>query len=267
MRGRVESDSRDLSPSALPLLSKAAEEFSFLLDRGYPRDAAATVVGNRYQFTRRQRLVLARAVSGRHARDRRVGKELPLGMMAGRTVYVDGFNALITLEVALSGGPVIQAEDGTVRDLAGLKGTYHPLDMTPHAIDLVLGALADNGAAAAWFLLDEPVSNSGRLRALIEERAGRFSPELEVHACTVRDPDAELKGRADVITSDSAVLDGCVSWYNLDAALVRRLGSCWVVELGFDGVSGEGTDGADRGGQGGDGRAHGRLALSCRGSG
>ena len=244
MRGRVDSDSHDLSSSALPLLSKAAVEFSFLLDRGYPRDAVATFVGNRYQFTQRQRLVLARAVSGRHARDRRAGKVLPLGMMSGRTVHVDGFNVLITLEVALSGGPVILAEDGTVRDLAGLKGTYHPFEMTPHAIDLVLGALVDNGADRACFLLDAPVSNSGRLCALIEERAERFSPELEVDALTVHDPDTELKGRSDVITSDSAVLDGCLSWYNLDAMLVRQLGCCWVVELDFDGGSGKGADGA-----------------------
>ncbi len=234
MRGRVDGDSRDLSLSALPLLSKAAVEFSFLLDRGYPRDAVATFVGNRYQFTQRQRLVLARAVSGRRARDLRGGKMLPLGTMAGRTVHVDGFNVLITLEVALSGGPVIQAEDGTVRDLAGLKGTYHPFEMTPCAIDLVLGALVDNGADRACFLLDAPVSNSGRLRVLIEERAAWFSPELEVRVRTVHDPDVELKGMTDVITSDSAVLDGCASWYNLDAMLVRRIGGCWIVELDFD---------------------------------
>ena len=50
-----------------------------------------------------------------------------------RTLLVDGFNLIITIEVALSGGLVLDCADGTVRDLAGLRGSYHPVDETDGA--------------------------------------------------------------------------------------------------------------------------------------
>lgn len=57
------------------------------------------------------------------------------------TVHIDGFNSVITLEVALSGSPVFVCRDGTIRDLAGLRGTYRIIDKTEDAIELILQKL------------------------------------------------------------------------------------------------------------------------------
>jgi hypothetical protein len=59
------------------------------------------------------------------------------------TVLIDGFNTFITLEVALSGSLVLQCADGTLRDLAGLHGSFRIVDKTVAAVDLVLKALGD----------------------------------------------------------------------------------------------------------------------------
>jgi hypothetical protein len=41
--------------------------------------------------------------------------------MRGELLYIDGFNLLTTLEVALSGGIVLLARDGALRDIAGVR--------------------------------------------------------------------------------------------------------------------------------------------------
>ena len=37
-------------------------------------------------------------------------------------LFIDGFNLIITLEVALSGSSVLLGKDQVLRDLAGLRG-------------------------------------------------------------------------------------------------------------------------------------------------
>lgn len=50
-------------------------------------------------------------------------KECRADELQGRTVYIDGFNTIITLEIALCQSLLLQCMDGTIRDLAGLRGT------------------------------------------------------------------------------------------------------------------------------------------------
>lgn len=233
-RGWRPSDERDFAPAALDTLARAGEDVSYLLDRGYPRESAITFVGDRHQLTRRQRLLLMRTASGEAARAARGEKRLGPERVSGQTVLVDGFNAVITLEVALSGAPVVMGQDGCARDLAGLRGTYHPIDKTPLAVGLLLDELERLGAARARFLFDEPVSNSGRACELVR-RLGE-GRQLLVEAETAPDVDGLLAGRENVVTSDSAVIDSCRSWLNLDAGIVRELArgessDVWVIDI------------------------------------
>lgn len=130
-RGYAPTDAADFAPEALRGLERAGQDVSYLVDRGYPRDSAIAFVGNRFQLTARQRLLLARAVSGDVARRKRESTRLEPEGLRGQTVAIDGFNAIITLEVALSGSLVVIGQDGCARDLAGLKGTYRIIDKTP----------------------------------------------------------------------------------------------------------------------------------------
>ncbi len=107
--------------------------------RGYDVKPVTTFVGNHYLFSERQRLALARSVSAKEYIRKRVNKEL---LQTGNeylpeTVHIDGFNTVITLEVALSGSPVFYCRDGALRDLAGLRGTYRVIDKTQEAIELL----------------------------------------------------------------------------------------------------------------------------------
>ena len=52
--------------------------------------------------------------------------------------------------------------DGTARDLCGLHGSYRLIDKTDLVLALLFDALARLAPERAVFVLDAPVSNSGR---------------------------------------------------------------------------------------------------------
>lgn len=69
------------------------------------------------------------------------------------TIYIDGFNLIITLEIALSKGTLIRGSDGCIRDLAGLRGTYKLIDKTDYAIELIGKFLDEKSVPSVNILL------------------------------------------------------------------------------------------------------------------
>jgi hypothetical protein len=220
-RGAHPEDLRLFDRSQLKRMRAAAEEVVFLLGRGYPAATAVDVVGNHHQLETRQRVALGRMLCSPDQRSRRAARAIERTAAVGRTLLIDGFNLIITIEVALSGGLILDCADGTVRDLAGgLRGSYHPVDETDQALDLIgreLGALTLGGAR---IVLDAPVSNSGRLRARILDFAHRWP--FPVDAEVVPNPDAILARAENAVSSDSAILDRCGSWLNVGRFIVDR---------------------------------------------
>lgn len=228
-RGPHPDDARLFAPSALARLRAAGEELSFLLSRGYPLESALGLVGNHHQLEARQRLALQRTQCGDPALAARLARRLEAGALRGRPLLVDGFNLVITLEVALSGGLLLAGREGALRDLAGLRGSYRLVQETERALALVDAALGELGPARARLLLDQPVSNSGRLRQRLLAVVRTVPVEVELWP----DPDAELVAAERVVSADGAVLDACQSWFNLAAWIVARwVPEAWLVSLG-----------------------------------
>ncbi|MDE5883565.1 MAG: DUF434 domain-containing protein [Oscillospiraceae bacterium] len=219
-RGFVPTDARQFSEKALETLCIAGEEVRYLLNRGYSVKSATTFVGNHYLLSERQRLALARMISPDHQIQIRKAKELQFADLAGKTLYMDGFNTIITLEIAFSGSLLLECLDGTIRDLAGLRGTYTLIDKTDLAIRAIREFLEDAGIAGLVIYLDAPVSNSGRLKQRMLEYLdhARFSTKIEI----INPVDQVLKQKSHVITSDAIILDACESWYNLNREIIRR---------------------------------------------
>ena len=147
---------------------------------------------------------------------------------------VERFNVIITLEVALSGSLLLAGMDGTIRDLAGLRGSYRVVDKTVRAVELLLGRLDELGVKEALFYLDKQVSNSGRLRSLLLDKgsAHGVAVQVELHPSV----DGQLSRMERVVTSDAIILDKCGSWYNLLRGLIEQeIPDAWVFRL--DGMS------------------------------
>ena len=149
--GYVPQDSIEFGAKAAEQLNAAAQELVFLMDRGYDTKSASTFVGNHHLLSERQRMALARIVSTASAVQRRKRKEL---IQAPDYLVLDGFNTIITLEVALSGSLLLEGMDGTIRDLAGLRGSYRIVDKTIQAVELLIARFEKLGVKKALFYLE-----------------------------------------------------------------------------------------------------------------
>jgi hypothetical protein len=230
-RGAHPEDATLFARENWPLLRRAASELWWLLDHGYAARSSLELVGNRHALTQRQRLALARAACSQAQRDERRAREMPVGALAGQELWIDGYNLLISLESALSGGIVLGARDGCYRDLASLHGTYRSVNETEPALRLIGDALASWRVARCHWLLDRPVSNSGRLQSMFLEMAVRAGWAWTVALEFSPDRVLAASDRI-VVTSDSAVLDRCSQWVNLARALIAsRVPTAWVFDL------------------------------------
>jgi hypothetical protein len=233
-RGPHPEDARLFGPEAWPALRAATAEFCWLLSRGYATPSALKLVGDRHQLDGRQRQAVERCACSDAARRTREARRVDADALAGRELWVDGYNVLTTIEVALGGGVILAAADGTYRDIASLHGTYRKVAETLPALALLGDTTASTRARTWRWYLDRPVSNSGRLKWIMEELAAARGWPWQVEL--VPSPDAVLAASAEPIaTADSAVLDRCQRWFNLAGDVIDgRIPAADVVRLAPD---------------------------------
>lgn len=214
-------DVRWLKVSTLTDLTRAASDFRYLLNQGYPRKAALALVGNRYGLTFDQRHLLHRGVfSETDARSRRK-KLLQSKELRGQPVAIDGHNVLITIEAGLSGSPLIMADDGFLRDISGVSGNFKKTSSTDRAIHLVFQTLRKAKPREVLFLFDSPISKSGSLaqevRALLSQE--RFPGDAQA----MKVPEQILMGfRGIVATSDTAIIDQSDKVFDLAGFILKQ---------------------------------------------
>jgi hypothetical protein len=230
-RGPHPADEKLFAADAISNLRTAIADFSLLLTRGYAEKGALKLVGDRFSLTERQRLAIMRSACSDQQLASRNQRCVTIKNLAGQSIAIDGYNVLITVEAAMSGGVIFKGRDGCFRDLASVHGTYRKVTETIPAVQLIGQFLREVGVGKALWLLDSPVSNSGRLKTLIGELARKNNWNWEIEL--LLSPDAELKKTdAVVASSDSVVLDGCRSWVNLATEIIKKkLPSAKVIDL------------------------------------
>ena len=75
------------------------------------------------------------------------------------------------------------------------------------------------GVKEANFMIDAPISNSGRLSSKIEDMFEGSSVKAECEV--IYDVDRSLYDKENVITSDAIILDNCKSWFNLTKSAIE----------------------------------------------
>jgi len=230
-RGPHPSDEKLFAPSAVPALRSAIADFSLLLTKGYAEKSSLKLVGDRFSLTERQRLAIMRSACSDQQLDSRKNREMKIAELPDQPIAIDGYNVLITIEAAMSGGMIFKGRDGCFRDLASIHGTYRKVTETIPAIQLIGQFLKEISVTSCLWLLDSPVSNSGRLKTLIGQLAQKNKWNWEIKL--LLSPDAELiKTDNTVASSDSVVLDRCKSWVNLARAIIeKKLPEAHVVDL------------------------------------
>lgn len=219
-RGFDINDKKWFSETELARLKKAHEEIKWLLDRDYKLEAIINFVGGRYQFSARQRDALKRGTCSTINERLRKSKEFNVDDIKDKTLNIDGFNLIISLEVALSGGLLVVGNDGLIRDLAGLRGTYRLIDKTDIAISYLFDYLERKEVKAVNIYLDQPISNSGNLKVRILELSNNYN--IKVNVILVNNVDVVLEKLDYVVTSDATILDKCFSYINLCDILMHE---------------------------------------------
>ena len=222
-RGYVPEDERNFAPEAIHIMQTASRQVRYLINEGYHLKQASTFVGNHFLLSERQRLAIMRSLATDEQLAGRRDRQVQITDLDDKEIWIDGFNTIITLEVMFSEGILFECLDGTIRDLAALRGTYRLIPETSEAVWMMFQTLQEAKIIKATILLDEPVSNSGRLKALIADIAEEFAFGLDIQI--LRDVDRSLYGRENVITSDSVILDHCESWVNLAAEIMKETGA------------------------------------------
>jgi hypothetical protein len=233
-RGMHPQDADLFSNEQLDSLRRAVADMSFLLSRHYSDKAALKLVGDRYALTVRQRQAVSRGACSDTSRLDRLGRRIrePRELKSAR-LAIDGFNCLITVESALSGGLIIKGRDSAHRDLASVHGTYKKVDETLPAVVLIGRCLEPLELTMATWFLDSPISNAGRLAQLLRQTADeRHWPWQVVLSAN---PDKEIvETDAVVASSDSWILDRCARWIDLPSTVIshaRDAIHAWIVDL------------------------------------
>lgn len=233
-RGPHPNDDQLFAQAAIPALRNATDDLCWLLSREYAARSAVKIVGDRYALLARQRIAVARCACSDEARTGRGSRQIDSSQLQGSELWIDGYNVLTTVEAALAGGAVLHARDECFRDMASMHGSYRKVAETIPAIELIGRVTGESGVQRCRWLLDRPVSNSGRLKAILLDVARRAGWDWSVQL--VQNPDHDLAESDQLVaTADSAILDRCSRWFNLARGVVAQIPSAWIVDLAKSG--------------------------------
>ena len=230
-RGPHPKDTGCFAADQLEWLRTAVADLAWLRSRSYSAKASLKLVGDRYALLDRQRKAIQRCAATDADRIARAKRRVELDELAGQTLVVDGFNVLLSMEAALSRGALLLGRDGVLRDLAAMSSHFRRVRTTRPAIELLTEHFRRAGLARIDWLMDRPVSNSGRLRRLILDTVDGREPAWTV---TLADGVDGLVAASPhvVATADSAILDRCGRWFNLVRHVVEAsIPEAWVVDM------------------------------------
>jgi hypothetical protein len=212
----------DMAVVNIPVEEMAVGDIRYLLERGYPRAGAITYVCNHYRLDINIRHVFARVIYTEEMSHARKNWTIECNELAGKEIWVDGYNILIGVESALKGEPVYLCDDGFIRDTRGIFRNYKCSDVTVRAFDSILGQLSHCASGKVEFLFDSQISKSGELAKWVGDRMGKAG--LIGNARTSRHVDYDLKHCGKIVaTSDGTIIDAVKKVVNIQAWVLEEL--------------------------------------------
>ncbi len=220
-RGPNPQDLKLFSATQYPLLKRATTDLSWLLSRKYAKNSALKIVGDSYALRKRQREAVGRCSFSKQQIAKRKRTKVGRASIKNKIVYIDGFNIITTIEAALGKGVLLKGRDGVIRDMASMHGTYRVLKDTKKALEMLGISLENWGVKEAVWYLDKPVSNSGRLKKLMEDIAETEGHNWKIEL--VKNPDPLLiRKKSIIITADRGILDNISKWFNITEYVLKR---------------------------------------------
>lgn len=223
-------------------LRQAVADLSWLLSNGYAQTASLKLVGDKFSLTDRQRKAIHAASADTQSLELRKNNEISIDIEdnsnfknLNSTLIVDGYNLLITTECALSNAPLFIGLDGCMRDIASIHSTYRKVEETLPALELIGKVIEELKIKETIWVLDAPISNSGRLKKMMEELAEQkkwnWKITLEKNADKTI---VELSQKENhiVASCDAWITINASNWINLCSFIVKNyIPSAWILDL------------------------------------
>lgn len=208
----------------LEILKEAKIDLKFLLERGYRRQSALKLVGDRYQLNRAERSILFRSVMLEQEASIIRLKRLKPEQLRGEKVIVDGFNVLNTVEAMLRGEPLILCDDEVLRDILETHSKYRLSHLTTKALEVILEFLKKAGVAEVEVLYESQISRSGEIAGLTRRTLSQIG--LQGGARTAKTVDSILVKSGEIVaSSDSAILLKCRAFIDIPQSLALAIGA------------------------------------------
>ncbi|WP_338767156.1 DUF434 domain-containing protein [Bernardetia sp. ABR2-2B] len=241
-RGANPKDYAAFAEKNISNLKLATSDLSWLLSNGYSQKASLKLVGDKFSLTDRQRKAINAASAEKESLELRKRSEIEINLDVNSdfknlnsTLVIDGYNLLITTECALSNAPLFIGLDGCMRDIASIHSTYRKVEETIPALELIGKVIEELEIKETIWVLDSPISNSGRLKKIMEdlaeEKKWNWKVLLEKHADKAI---VELSQNENhiVASCDAWITINASSWINLCSFIVKNyVPSAWVLDF------------------------------------
>jgi hypothetical protein len=195
-----------------PRLMDAEYDLKFLLNRRYNKKNSLNFVSNKYLLNKEAKNYLVRKVFSNEKIMARMIKIVDIHEINNKTVFIDGYNVLITVEMICNQEyeAILMCDDGVLRDIKAVFGKYKSNPKTEDALNRIIRVLKNHNPLSINFFYDSPVSNSGELAKLTESLIK--SNNISGNALTKKNVDYDLvkqskKVRGIVGTSDGVIID------------------------------------------------------------
>ena len=183
----------------------SVKDLKFVISRGYKRPSALKFVGDKYGLNKIERHILFRSVYPPEIIKAPLKKLIPIEKIEGKILGIDGFNLIITLEAIIKGNLIIICEDGLIRDISAVFEKFKATETTYKSLNLIFNLLKSHKPSEVIFLLDSPISNSGKLAEVIKNFYTKYN--LKGEAKTSKNVDTEILKNEIVASSDNIIID------------------------------------------------------------
>jgi len=184
---------------------QAIEDYRYLKNQRYPDKAALKLVSDHHRLGTTLRNSLFRGVfadSDCRRRRSRITQDIE-----GRTLGVDWYNVLITVESYLKGYPIFVCDDGLLRDSSAVHGSYKRGKISERGITEILAAIASKNPRRIELYLDSPISRSGQMAEDLRSRLA-LRPALPFRVSLFPSADYPLKSFEGIVaTADTSIID------------------------------------------------------------
>jgi len=151
-----------------------------LLDSGFPKKNALEIVTNKFLLSKEHRLILLRGVFPASTVSA-IRRKLVLPTdIRGKELRIDGYNTMITVESVFLKKPVLDCDDGLLRDISGVFGRHRVSDATMLFLQRLKSFIEKYSPRRVEIYLDKPVSMSGELASLFRKELGAISIPVDV---------------------------------------------------------------------------------------